>query len=388
MSHDTSGPADTSTMRIVHNALRRDLTRARGVLSTAPYPHPVQRRALAEHLDWMMGFLHHHHSGEDTGLYPLVRLRDPDAAALLDEMDADHHRIGPGMDALRHAAGEYRDSAEAREAVAAGIDDLTEVLFPHLEREENELMPVVAATITQGEWMAWMQSLAVGPAAELADEGLWIMEGQDAEDRRLIAEIVPPIPRWIILNVFSRGYRKAAFRRWWSEDTSPWKLRASAATTVTVPATPQQVWAVLADVTRTGEWSHECHTVHWLDEATTATVGARFVGANKVGRMRWTRPCTITAVDEGRELGYETQGALAKDSTEWRFGLEAVPGGTRITQSFRILRLPVWFDRLIWLTTPAHRDRRPALRCDLERLGELAAREAVAAVPAVGTAPR
>jgi hemerythrin-like domain-containing protein len=383
MSQDRTAPADTRTMRIVHNALRRDLNRARAVLTTAPYPHTDQRRALAEHLDWMMDFLHHHHSGEDAGLYPMVRRRNPDTIALLDDMDADHHRIEPGMDALRRAAGEYRESADARAAVVAGIDELARVLFPHLEREENEMMPAVAASITTAEWDAWTQEFNVGTRAksDLAREGLWIMEGQNAEDQQLIAELVPPVPRWIILNIFSRGYRKAAFRRWWSADTSPWKLRVSASSTVTVPATPDQVWSVLADVTRTGEWSHECHTAAWLDGATHSAAGVRFVGSSKVGRYGWTRPCTITVSDAGRVFGYETAGPLAKDSTEWRFVLEPTDEGTKITQSFRILRLPIWYDRLIWLTTPAHRDRRPALRADLERLGALAAEGRPAPAP-------
>jgi hypothetical protein len=30
------------------------------------------------------------------------------------------------------------------------------------------------------------------------------------------------------------------------------------------------VWRVIADVTRTGEWSHECHHVTWLGGATAA----------------------------------------------------------------------------------------------------------------------
>lgn len=62
------------------------------------------------------------------------------------------------------------------------------------------------------------------------------------------------------------------------------------------------------------------------------------------------------------------------DATQWRVLLEPDGGGTRITQFFRILRLPIWYDRLIWATTPTHRDRGPALHADLERLGVAAAR--------------
>ena len=35
------------------------------------------------------------------------------------------------------------------------------------------------------------------------------------------------------------------------------------------------VWQVIADVTRTGEWSHECHHVTWLGGATAAAAAIR-----------------------------------------------------------------------------------------------------------------
>ena len=113
---DPNGPADTRTMPIVHNALRRDLARARLVLTTEPFPHTVQRRALAEHLEWMMDFLHHHHESEDNGLYPLVRSKNPDAAALLDTMDADHQAVLPAMAALTTAAPRVRRSTRTSES--------------------------------------------------------------------------------------------------------------------------------------------------------------------------------------------------------------------------------------------------------------------------------
>ena len=53
--------------------------RPRSAWFSGPRRQPSRRRrtALAEHLLWMMGFLHAHHSGEDEGLYPLVVRRNP-----------------------------------------------------------------------------------------------------------------------------------------------------------------------------------------------------------------------------------------------------------------------------------------------------------------------
>ena len=91
---DEAERADTAMMGIVHGALRRDLLRTRDAVTAEPYPQGRQRQALGEHVVWMMEFLHAHHTGEDEGLWPLVRQQNPAAGALLDSMEADHLVIG------------------------------------------------------------------------------------------------------------------------------------------------------------------------------------------------------------------------------------------------------------------------------------------------------
>jgi uncharacterized protein YndB with AHSA1/START domain len=154
-------------------------------------------------------------------------------------------------------------------------------------------------------------------------------------------------------------------------------LPRSGSVTVTSAATPDQVWRLLADVTRVGDWSHETHGSEWVDGATEAVVGARFRGRNRRGRTRWSRLCEVTAVEPGRQFEFRTvPSRVYNDSTSWRFDLEPTDGGCRITQSFEVLKLSALADRLFYLLIPAHRDRSEALRGDLERLSEVAARTA------------
>ncbi|OJF84389.1 hypothetical protein NS14008_17465 [Nocardia seriolae] len=136
-------------------------------------------------------------------------------------------------------------------------------------------------------------------------------------------------------------------------------------------AAPEAVWQVLAEVTRIGEWSHECLRAEWLDGATAPAVRARFRGYSRSGFMRWSRVCEFTVVDPPHELVWITHGGIYGDTTEWRFRLEPRESGTRIVQQYRVLSLPVWFDRLVHLTVPAHHDRDPALQSDLVRLADL-----------------
>ena len=106
-------------------------------------------------------------------------------------------------------------------------------------------------------------------------------------------------------------------------------------------ATPQQVWDLLTDVPRVGEWSHECREATWLDGHREATVGAQFTGSNKAGISRWRRLCTVTESEPWQ--GCSSTGPAAGSRRTPRSGAssrQALPaGGTRIRQSFRILKL-------------------------------------------------
>lgn len=147
--------------------------------------------------------------------------------------------------------------------------------------------------------------------------------------------------------------------------------------TQTVTRAPAEVvWRIIADVTRVGEWSHECREARLLGGARTAAPGVRFRGRNRSGIFRWSRSCVFTVVDPPRALAWRTGGLWGRlDCTEWRLALEPVAGGTRIVQTYQVLRVAPGLDRVYWRLVKAHRDRRAALADDLERLAALAVTE-------------
>jgi hemerythrin-like domain-containing protein len=205
-------------MGIVHSALRRDLTRAASALSEDPAPGDAQRKALAGHLVWMMDFLHRHHEGEDVGLWPLVRSLDPAAGDLLDRMEQDHAQIAPEMAALGEATMQYSvaDSDAAREAVVTALSSLRTVLDPHLRREEDEMMPVVSATLTYAQWESFNQEHYIKPktTSELGNEGHWLIDSIDPKGYQVVVGNVPAIPRFILLHGFAGRYARACAARW------------------------------------------------------------------------------------------------------------------------------------------------------------------------------
>ena len=134
-------------------------------------------------------------------------------------------------------------------------------------------------------------------------------------------------------------------------------------------ASPDEAYALVSDPTRVGEWSHEAVGARWVEGASHAEPGARFVGSSSLGRLRWSVPCVIDVAD-GRTVAFHT--TARGGSTQWRYDLTPADGGTLVRQRFRMLTL--WRPRevLLRLLVPSHADRSDALRGDLVRLGEVA----------------
>ena len=404
MKKTAQGPADTRMMGIVHGALRRDLLRTSDALTSEPYPRGRQRRALGEHIVRLMDFLHAHHAGEDAGLWPLVRARNPAAGALLDSLEAEHRQIGPASAALTAAGANYAGTLadEPRAELVTALDALTAVLFPHLDREVAEAMPVVSASITHAEWHAVEQEHNIKPKSltQLGIEGHWLVDSIDPEGYQVVVHTVAAMPRFILLHGFARRYRRQAIACWGPQDGPPGRkaygpaaplprsIPHSGRTEAVVDAPLDAVWRVVSEVTRTGEWSHECRRVVWLDGATKATAGVRFRGTNQAGPWTWSRTCEIVRADEPHILAWQTLPTLLyPDSSQWQIALEATGGKTRIVQTYQVLRTSPMLAKLYAILVPSHRGRGSELTGDLHRLGELAAadaRAAGAAVSAVG----
>jgi Hemerythrin HHE cation binding domain/Polyketide cyclase / dehydrase and lipid transport len=395
MTRTPNAPADTRMMGIVHDALRRDLGRAVDALATPPYPDDARRAAISSHIVWMVAFLHAHHHGEDDGLWPAVREREPSAAAVLDAMERDHRAIAPLLDASEATARAYGTdgSDERRVALLTSLQGLADVLLPHLDREERDALPIVSTALTDDEWRTIDRRYYIEPKSleELGFEGHWLLDGLDPDRASVVVHQVPAVPRFVLVHGFARRYRRRA-EACWGPARSPDGYGPAGRRRLDIPragrvdtlvdAPIEAVWAVVADVTRVGDWSHECRRVEWLDGAREARPGVRFRGTNTAGPWKWSRINEVITADAPRAFAWRTvPTTFFPDSTEWRIDLEPVDGSTRITQSYRVLRAPAVLARCYAVLVPSHRDRRDALTDDLQRLGEVAASSAEPTVP-------
>ena len=73
----TTNPIEVRDMRIIHETFRRAYEEAAQLVRANPTPSPVRVTFLADHVDFGLTMLHHHHEGEDEILYPLLGRTGP-----------------------------------------------------------------------------------------------------------------------------------------------------------------------------------------------------------------------------------------------------------------------------------------------------------------------
>ena len=137
-----------------------------------------------------------------------------------------------------------------------------------------------------------------------------------------------------------------------------------------IQAPPSDVWELVTDIVRMGQWSPEYQGGEWLDEATGPAVGARFRGRNKRADREWQSTSTVTEADAGRSFEWAV-GDPANASATWRFDLAPQGSGTLLRQhvelgpgpsglTARIEELPDREEEIVASRTAGHRSNMQA----------------------------
>jgi len=101
------------------------------------------------------------------------------------------------------------------------------------------------------------------------------------------------------------------------------------AESILIAASPGEVYAVVSDVTRTGEWSPVCRDC-WWDEGDGPRVGSFFTGRNVTADRTWETRCEVIAAEEGRAFGW----SVTEGNVHWVYSMEPVEAGTELTESW------------------------------------------------------
>jgi Polyketide cyclase / dehydrase and lipid transport len=142
-----------------------------------------------------------------------------------------------------------------------------------------------------------------------------------------------------------------------------------------IEATPEALYDLIADVTRTPERTPDVVRCEWLDGATGPKVGARFKATNRLGRgPNWSNKPVVTVADRGEEFSFTRTEPFA-GTILWRHRFVPEGSGTRMYESYEVIK-PI--RRMGWFiidTLYGMKDRRSELRASMvqsmDRVAEL-----------------
>jgi len=187
------GPVDLVVMYAMHHAFRRDLAAFARAVPATPVDDRRTWSALQQRWTRFAEVLHHHHTGEDSGLWPLLLDRvdaagDEGGRATLEAMESEHGQIDPLLEACadgfaRMAAG---GTADQRAALAVRTAAARDGLGRHLEHEETEALALVQRHLSQQDWDRMEEEHFEGrlPLATTLFVVPWACDGVPADIRR------------------------------------------------------------------------------------------------------------------------------------------------------------------------------------------------------------
>jgi hemerythrin-like domain-containing protein len=144
--------ADIRLYLVVHQSLRVTLDR---FVNTAERLDPA---TLAEVIPdrWAVleRGLHTHHEHEDRDFFPMIAAADPGQATLIEQLEREHRELVSLLDAVDTAMRALVASPNdaTRSSVHDAIAAVRETLVPHLDVEDDTLLPAAATSVDAKEW--------------------------------------------------------------------------------------------------------------------------------------------------------------------------------------------------------------------------------------------
>lgn len=147
---------------------------------------------------------------------------------------------------------------------------------------------------------------------------------------------------------------------------------------VWIDAPPKDVYAIVSDLSRMGEFSPECFRVEWLGGAKGPAVGVQARGWNRFWGVTWARSVVILTAQPGKDFTFQTipEGAFYQDSTIWSYRFAPEANGTRLTESYAIIYLSPWM-RLFEIVSRRPQNAPQGLQKTLDQIKDVVERERV-----------
>jgi len=108
---------------------------------------------------------------------------------------------------------------------------------------------------------------------------------------------------------------------------------------ITINRRPEDVYAIVSDVTRIGELSPVCKSSAWDDESQAGKEGSWFTGHNEINKdITWDTHCQVVAANPGREFAFVNHGREGDmELVRWGYEFEPDGDGTKVTETWQVL---------------------------------------------------
>jgi hemerythrin-like domain-containing protein len=153
MANDGNGNgADIRLIQAVHNTFRTGLTRL--IDATAKLEPSALQSSIGPYWTFYSAILDYHHHNEDEEDFPLLAGYCPDIQPLVDILGADHRQMLEVMAKINAAVESFQKTPDVagRDAINAAAVELRDRFFPHLDREDAEILPMYAKWIPHNQW--------------------------------------------------------------------------------------------------------------------------------------------------------------------------------------------------------------------------------------------
>jgi hemerythrin-like domain-containing protein len=205
-----------SMNKVIHCAVRRDLKRFRAALDS--FPDGDRDRATALHRAWQNfdAQLTEHHEGEHEIAWPALKAMGV-ADASITTFDHEHEAMAADLAATRATMDQLARSASRADAdtAAAAMAKLETTTVTHLDHEEQETEPVLAANSDHPAYkqMSKQFSRRSGPPTA-GTFFAWMDDGATPDEKAALRDSVPGPVLAIIGTLFGRKYRKEVAPVW------------------------------------------------------------------------------------------------------------------------------------------------------------------------------
>lgn len=204
-----------SMNKVIHGAVRRDLARLEWALGSAEDGDRRRARGLSRAYAHMRSELVRHHEGEDRWVFPMLAGFGADPI-LLGEMDAEHRAIDEALHETDLAVKAYAATASVNAARRAAdtMARTRHVVERHLDHEEAEIDPLFWPHEDSEEWKTVERRLRRQPLRVAGRFFAWVQDGMDDRSRAYLESSVSAPVRYVMSNVFGRGYLREIAPLW------------------------------------------------------------------------------------------------------------------------------------------------------------------------------